>query len=148
MPEHKHSCRASTPFQTDYHDLDTTADLDEEQVTYCQSQIGILHCIVELGRIKIATKVSLLSSHVALQRKGHPQTVFPIYAYLKKRHISRLALDPSYSEIDMRVFHQADWTDFYEDLKEAIPDNAPEPRGKPIILRALVDSDHANVKVR
>ena len=32
MPEHKHSCRGSNPFQTDYDpDLDTTAELDEEQ---------------------------------------------------------------------------------------------------------------------
>ena len=48
----------------------------------------------------------------------------------------------------MKTFHQADWTDFYEEVKEAIPDNAPEPRGKPNILRAFVDSDHANDKVR
>ena len=58
-----------------------------------------------------------------------------------------MALDRSYPEIDMRVFHQADWTDFDGDVKEAIPDNAPEPRGKPIILRAFVDSDQANDKV-
>ena len=45
-----------------------------------------------------------------------------------------MALDPSYPEIDMRVFHLADWTDFYGDVKEAIPDNTPEPRGKPVIL--------------
>ena len=48
----------------------------------------------------------------------------------------------------MRVFHQPDWADFYGDVKEAIADNAPEPRGKPTILRAFVDSDHANDKVR
>ena len=59
-----------------------------------------------------------------------------------------MALDPSYPEIDRRVFHQADWTDFYGDVEDAIPDNAPEPRGKPIILRDFVDSDHANDKVR
>ena len=70
MPEHKHSCRASNPFQTDYDPgLDTTAELDEEQATYYLSQIGILHCIVEMGRIDIATEVSLLASHVALPRK-------------------------------------------------------------------------------
>ena len=72
MPEHKHSCRASNPFPTDCEpDLDTTAELNEEQATYYQSQIGIFHWIVELGRIDIATKVSLLASHVALPRKGH-----------------------------------------------------------------------------
>ena len=147
MPEHKNSSRTTNPFPTDYDpDLDTTNELDEDQPTYYQSQIGILHWIIELGRIDIATEVSLLASHVALPRKGYLQTVFHIYGYLKRRHNSRLALDPSYPEIDMRVCHQADWADFYGDVKEAIPDNAPEPRGKPIILRAFVNSDHANDK--
>ena len=146
IPEHKHSSRATNPFPTDYDpDLDTTNELDEDQATYYQSQIGILHWIVELGMIDIGTEVSLLASHVALPRKGHLQIVFHIYAYLKKRHNSRMALDPSYPELDMRVFHQAD---FYGDVKEAIPNNAPKPRGNPIILRAFVDSDHANDKVR
>ena len=48
----------------------------------------------------------------------------------------------------MRAFHEADWTNSYGEVKEAIPDNATEPRGKPIILRAFVDSDHAKDKVR
>ena len=145
MPEHKRSSRATNPFPTDYDpDLDTTNELDEDHATYYQSQIRILHWIVEMGRIDIATEVSRLASHVALPRKGHLQTVFHIYVYLKKRHNSRFALDPSNLEIDMRVFHQADWADFYGDVKEAIPVNAPEPRGKPIILRAFVDSDYAN----
>ena len=67
MPGHKHSSRATNPFPTYYDpDLDTTNELDEDQATYYQSQIGILHWIVELGRIDIATEVSLLASHVAL----------------------------------------------------------------------------------
>ena len=151
MPGQKHrsSCRASNPFPTDYDpDLDTTAELVEERATYYQSQISILHWIGELGRIDIGAEVSLLTSHVAVPRKGHLQTVFHIYAYLEKRHNSRLALDLSYPEIDMRVFCQADWRDFYGDVKEAIPDNAPESRGKPIIVRAFVDYDHANDKAR
>ena len=71
-----------------------------------------------------------------------------MYAYLKKWHISTLALNPSYPEINMRVFHQADWTDFYGDVKEAIPDNAPEARGKQVMIRSFVDSDHVNNRVR
>ena len=87
MPEHKHSSTASIPFPTDSDSsLDTAAELDEEQATYYQSQIGNLHWIVELGRIDIATEVSLLASHVVCPRKGHLQTVFHIYVYLKKRH--------------------------------------------------------------
>ena len=71
--ECKQSCRASNPFPTDYDpDLEIKAELDEEQATYYQSQIDILHCIVESGRIDIATEVSLMASHVALPRKGTP----------------------------------------------------------------------------
>ena len=148
MPEHKQGIRATNPFPTDYGlDLDTTNELDENQATHYQSNIEILHLIVELGRIDIATVVSLLASHVMLPRKRHLQTVFHLCACLKKRHNSRLALDPSYPRIDMRTFHQADWADFYGEVKEAIPENAPEPRRKPMILRAFVDSDLANDKV-
>jgi hypothetical protein len=38
---------------------------------YYQSQTGILRCMVELGRIDIITEVSMLSSYLALPRRGH-----------------------------------------------------------------------------
>ena len=42
LPEHKQGNRATNPFPTDYDpDLDTTNELDEDQETYYQSQIGI-----------------------------------------------------------------------------------------------------------
>ena len=79
MPGHKHSSRATNPFPTDYDpDLDMANELDEDQATYSQSQIGILHWIVKLERIDITTEWSLLASYVALPRKGHLQTVFHI----------------------------------------------------------------------
>ena len=71
MPEHKHSCRASHPFPTDYDpDLDTTAQFDEEQATQYQSQIGILCWIVESGRIDIATEVSFWLHMLHSQERG------------------------------------------------------------------------------
>ena len=72
MPGHKHSSRGTNPFPTDYDpDLDTTKELDEDLAAYYQSQIGILHWVVELGRIGIAIEVSLLASHLELPIKGH-----------------------------------------------------------------------------
>ena len=44
----------------------------------------------------------------------------------------------------MRSFHKADWTDFYGDISEVVPNNAPEPRGKEIKLHMFVNSDHAS----
>ena len=82
MAEHWHRCRASNPSPTDYDpDLDATAELGGEHAIYWHFQIGILHWIVKLVRIDIATEETMLASHVALPRKEHLQTVFHIYVY-------------------------------------------------------------------
>ena len=105
--------------------------LKDDQAAYFQSQIGILQWMVEFGGVDIATEVSLLSSLVVLPRDGHSlKIIFHLYAYLKQKHNSRLDLDPTYPQADMRSFHKADWNDFYGNVSEAIPvpNNAPEPR--------------------
>ena len=52
--------------------------------------------------------------------------------------------DPTYPKIDYTKFRANDeWEKFYGDVKEAIPSNAPQPRGKPVVLRIYIDSDHA-----
>jgi hypothetical protein len=89
----------------------------------------------------------MLSSHLAMPREGHLDAVFHIFAYLKIRHNSRMVFDPTYPEIDMGRFKEMDWTSFYGDIKEALPDNAPEARGKDVDLRIFVDADHAGDRV-
>jgi hypothetical protein len=98
---------------------------------------------VELGRIDIITEVSMLASHVALLRDGHLEALLHIFAYLDKKHSSRLVLDPTYPTIDSSVFKECNWNAFYGDAIEVIPPNAPVPRGKDVNLRLFVDSDHA-----
>jgi hypothetical protein len=136
--------RAATPFAAGYRpEVDTTPELDADAAWYYQSQIGILRWLVELGRIDIITEVSLLSSHLALPREGHLEAVYHIFAYLATKHNSRLVFDPTYPDIDLAHFKECDWKSFYGDAKEAIPPNAPKPRGKEVDLRLFVDSDHA-----
>ena len=101
---------------------------------------------MELGRIDIITEVSELSSFLAMPREGHLDAVFHIFNYLEKRHNARVVFDPSYPTIDMTSFKECDWSSFYGNAREAIPPNAPEPRGKDIDLRMFVDSDHAGDK--
>ena len=140
--------RAPTPFMSEYvPDMDMTKEVSAELAMYCQSQIGILRWMVEMGRINIAMEVSLLASHVALPREGHLEAVFHMYAYLKQKHNSRLALDHTYPQIHMGDIREVEWMDFYGEVREAIPDNAPGLRGKEVILRLFVDSDHANDKL-
>jgi hypothetical protein len=82
-----------------------------------------------------------------MPREGHLAAVFHIFGYLKSHHKSRLVFDDSYPVIDNSFNDDADWTDFYGDVKEPIPPNAPEPRGKVVEIIAFVDADHAGDRV-
>ena len=99
--------------------------------------------MVELGRIDIATEVSLLSSHLAYPREGHLETALHIMSYLRQKHNTRLIFDPTHPKIDMGMFPQSNWTKFYGNIEEAIPADMPEPLGKDIDVRMMCDSDHA-----
>ena len=84
----------------------------------------------------------MLLSFLASPREGHIEAVLHIYAYLEKKHNSRMVFDPTYPEINMTVFKEFNWKEFYGNVKEALPPNAPLPRGKEIDLRMYVDSNH------
>ena len=73
---------------------------------------------------------------------------FHMMGYLKWKHNSRLFFDSMYPDIDFDTFNDgAEWKTFYGDVTEAIPPNAPDPRGKSVDLRMWVDSDHSGDKV-
>ena len=124
--------------------MDVTPELSTEQAAFYQSQIGVLRWCVELGRVDIITEVSELASFMVMPREGHLEAVFHLFNHLEKKHNARIVFDPTYPEIDRSAFKECDWKAFYGDVKEAIPPNAPKPRGKDVDIRLFVDSDHAN----
>jgi hypothetical protein len=64
--------KADTPMRTSYCPmLDVSSELGTEESSYYMSLIGILRWMVELGRVDIRLEVSMLSSHLALPRRGH-----------------------------------------------------------------------------
>jgi hypothetical protein len=98
--------------------------------------------MVELGRIDIATKISLLSSHLAYSPEGHLETALHVMGYLKQKHNSHLIFDPTSPDIDITSFPTYDWTEFYGDVQEAIPHDMPELLGKDLNVCMFCDSDH------
>jgi hypothetical protein len=64
-----------------------------------------------------------------------------MYAYLDKHSRSRLVFDDSYVRITDEL--DVDWSSFYPDAKEELPDNMPEPRGKTVQIIVFVDASHA-----
>ena len=80
----------------------------------------------------------MLSSFNAMPCEGHLDAVFHIYGYIKNQHNSRMIFDPTFPKIDPSVFNECDWREFYGYVKEAIPPNAPPPRGKEVVMRLLL----------
>ena len=63
----KLAAKALTPLKSNYWpEIDITEELGEDEYSYYQSLIGVLRWIVELGRVDICCKVSMLSSHLEL----------------------------------------------------------------------------------
>jgi hypothetical protein len=119
---------APTPFPCEYKPkLDVTELLNDNEASFFQSLIRVLWWMVEIGRINIITEVSMLASCVAAPQRGQLDTVFHMFAYLEKKHYSRLIFDPTYPKINMDEFKECNWKEYYGDVKEAVPPNAPFP---------------------
>ena len=73
--------------------LDVSLVLEPDETSYFQSLIEVMRWMVEIMCIDINTKVSLLSSYLAIPRQGLLERALHIMGYLKLRHSSRLAFD-------------------------------------------------------
>ena len=58
-----------------------------------------------------------------------------------------MVFDPTYPDIDMGVFKICDWREFYGNITEIVPGDAPKALGKMVDIRMFVDSDHAGDKL-
>jgi hypothetical protein len=140
--------KVTTPLASGYRpEIDATAELDADRQNYYQGLIGVLRWICELGRIDILTSVSMLSRYLVATRRGHLEQVFHIFAYLKAHTRSTLVFDDTEPNFTGSTFNKCDWSEFYPDAAEAIPSNAPEPRGKSVTMSCFVDADHAGCRV-
>jgi Reverse transcriptase (RNA-dependent DNA polymerase) len=127
-------------------ELDMTASLNDERANYYQNLIGVLRWAVELGRIDIHVAVSLLSQYLAAPREGHLERAFGIFAYLKKYNRSKVVFDETHIDWGNK-FTDVNWDDFYPNVSEPIPGNAPEARGPEVQINCFVDADHAGNRV-
>jgi hypothetical protein len=67
-------------------EMDSSPELMPEDASYFQSLIGVLHWMVEIGRIDMITEVNMLATHMAMPIEGHLDCVFHIFGYLQKQH--------------------------------------------------------------
>jgi hypothetical protein len=145
--KYKIPVKADNPFPVDYDPLTDLSDpLDAECASFYQHLIGVMRWMVELGRIVIVTKISILSSYLAYPYEGHFETSLHVMGYLKLKHNSRLIFYPTYPDIDQTAFPKCDWMEFYGNVIKAIPPDMPPSLGKDFGICMMVDSDHVGEK--
>ena len=136
--------KCKTPLAYGYRPkLDVTPELKSDGLQRYQELIGILQWAVKLGRVDILMETSMMSTHLAMPRRGHLEQVHHIFDYLKERPKRKLFFDPQHLELDERSFTTYDWYDFYRDAKEPVPGDMPAQRGQTVSTHCFVDSDHA-----
>ena len=96
---------------------DVSAELTSECVQRYQELIGVLRWAAELGRIDILLETAMLSTYMALPRKGHMEQVYHVFGYLKAHSKRHLLFDPRHPDIDERVFSRYEWNDFTMTLR-------------------------------
>ena len=67
-----------------------------------------------------------MESQISMPREGHLEAVLHVFEFLRQKYNSRVAVDPTYPAIEINYFKECKWKDFYGELKEDIPLNAPE----------------------
>jgi hypothetical protein len=118
--------KAYGPFAGGYKpELDDIPELDSIRGNFYQSQIGIMRCYMELGRIDIITEVSMVSTHLWLQREGHLESFFHVFSYLGLHHNARVVFDPTYPSVEIGTSIKTDWKSMHGDVKEIIPSDDP-----------------------
>jgi len=134
---------ATSPLVNDNHpELDTLELLNTDDQKICQSLIGALQWVIQIGRFDIQTAVMSLSRFRAMPRQGHLDRVKRIHGYLSKmRHATiKIRTDaPDYSNIPVKLY---DWEhSCHADAKEEIPLDAPTPKGKPGTMTLFFDAN-------
>jgi hypothetical protein len=145
--------KAKTPMSASYYpELDTSPELDADDITLYQEIIGMVRWATELGRVDIVHEVSLLSQYQSAPRQGHLEQALQIVAYLSKKPKLTLYMNPEEPVVPDDMFSNTDpkeFQEYYRGANEELPHRMPRPRGNPVVTSAFVDASHAaNKKTR
>ena len=126
----------------DHPELDTTEELDMDGIKVYQSLLGALQWAISIGRLDIATAVMTLSKFRVAPRQGHLDRVKRIFSYLARFKEGTIKFSTDAPDLSSLETYDYDWAKtVYGNVKEDVPEDAPEPLGKCIHLTSYVDAN-------
>ena len=145
-----HYKKRHTPFDEKYHaELDETPLVSVERISLYRSLIGSGNWILTLGRFDIAYSLSTLARYNNAPREGHFNAVIRVFEYLNTHKNGEIVIDTSEAPVrkTTSLSRGFNWSEFYPDVKEQIPEDMPNPQGKMASITCYVDADHARDNV-
>jgi hypothetical protein len=126
-----------------YHpEIDCSELLGPADIQKYQSLVGSMQWAVSLGRFDIATAVMTLSVFRAAPRVGHLERAKRVVGYLSKMKHAIIwfrVREPDLSDLPDIEY---DWElSVYRSVKEAVPQDAPTPRGNRVTMIHYVDAN-------
>ena len=142
---------SSTPMSSQAQpELDSSTELNQDDITFYQELIGMLRWAIELGRVDVYLEVSLLSAYQAAPRQGHLEELIHIFGSRKKNPELTLYFNPEVPKLPPDMFNgdtSDTFKDQYRDAKEEVPDRIPEPKSKSMQIICYVYASHASNKI-
>ena len=118
----------SSPINPGYWtELDVPPVLEDDQAKYYQTICGQLRWAVKLVWIDINFEIALLSRYLDQTRHGCLDQIFHTFSFLKSHAKSKLVLDAFKNDFGGE-FMAYYWEEFYGEVQEDLPENAPEAR--------------------
>ena len=128
--------------ENDHPEIDESEFLNDEDTRIYQSLIGSAQWLIQLGRFDIAVHIMTLSSFRAQPRRGHLDRIKRVYGYLSRMKGSAIRIRTNMPDLSGIAIERYDWSKtVYAGATEEVPDNIPEPKGKPVKLITYADSN-------
>ena len=134
--------KTKTPLSAKYHpELDISDLLDEDERKLYQSLIGMLQWAVTLGRYDIHHAVMTMSRFRNMPRKDHLANVKGIFSYLKNFKDASIMFNTAKFDHSQYPVVDHEWKYIYGEVKEDLPKNHPEARGKSVAFTSFCDAN-------
>ncbi len=134
-----------TPMPDDYHpEVDDSPLVNSDNAAIYRSITGSINWLVTLGRFDLAYANSTMSRYNMQPREGHMKQAKRMLGYVKAFNKGKLLFDTNFPNHADLAFVKQNWDEFYPGIKEELPPDMLESKGKPVRITVYVDADHAH----
>jgi hypothetical protein len=143
FPEEGTPKKAKSPLDKgDHPEIDTSDLCNADEIKIYLKMVGQVMWLVSLGRFDVLSAIITMSRFRAAPRKGHLNRLKRIYGYIKETRDGGIRIRTEIPDLSAYPENNHDWArSIYGQVKEEIPDDAPERLGKPIKLTTYVDAN-------